>query len=111
MIKSQRFAGVGAILAGVAVSVKEIFSGEGDFGVRNAHVLTQANHRRHGEISVDDASSVLKLLCFSLQQQNDRSPPTGEVKRFVGGIQHQNLTHYSNRFYDDCYEPNANTIF
>ena len=98
MIKGQGFAGVGAVLTGVAISVKEILTGEGDFGVRDAHVLAQTNHRRHGEVSVDNASSILKLLCFSLQQQNDRSPPTGEVKRFVGGIQHQNLTHYSNRF-------------
>ena len=101
MIKSQGFAGVSAVLAGVAVSVKKIFTGEGNFGVRDAHILTQANYGRHWEVSVDDASSIFKLLCFSLQQQNDRSPPTGKVKRFVRGIQHQNLTHYSNRFYND----------
>ena len=68
MVQRQRFAGVGAVLAGVAVSVKEILAGEGNFGVGNAHILTQSDDGWHWEVSVDDAPSILKLLCFSLQQ-------------------------------------------
>ena len=93
MIQGQIIPAVAAVLAGMPIAVQQILAGERNLFVRNTHVMTQANHRGEWKPRINELSVMLDLLSFAFDKQDNCSPPTGNIERFVGGIEHQNLSH------------------
>jgi hypothetical protein len=83
------------ILAGVIVTPEDIFLAERQaLAVGTPDIAQQANDSWQWEIPrrrADDAIAHLHILCFSLQDHNDRPLDVAEVERLVGMVQHQYL--------------------
>lgn len=84
---------VAAVLAGMAVSVQNIASGERDVLVRNLNILAQPNNGRQWKISIQNFAVVLDLFGFFFQEQDYCPTPTGNVERFIRSIEDKHLTH------------------
>jgi hypothetical protein len=86
MIQGQLLAPIVAILAGMAIAFQQIPPSEGNFLIGDFNEMTKTNNSGKGKIGINKMAVMFQLLGFSLKQQNYRSPPTGDVKRFIGGI-------------------------
>jgi hypothetical protein len=86
MIQGQLLTPIVAILTGMAIAFQEIPPSEGNFLIGDFDEMTKTNNSGKGKIGINKMAVMFQLLGFSLKQQNYRSPPTGDVKRFIGGI-------------------------
>lgn len=86
MVKGEIVSGVTAVLTGVTITVEDISAGERNFFVRNPDIVAQSDHGWEWKSQIHKFAVVFNLLCFSFDQQYDRSPPASDVERFVGGV-------------------------
>lgn len=86
MIEGEIVSGVTAVLTGVTITVEDVSAGEWNFLIRNPDIVAQSDNGWEWESQINKFAVVLNLLCFSFDQQYDRSPPASDVERFVGGV-------------------------
>jgi hypothetical protein len=95
MVNGQLVASVTAVLTGMTIPLEDVPAGEGHLLVGNAHELAESDDGRQRHIPAKHANVVFKALSLSLENHYSSATPTGDVQRFVGRIQNENVAHAS----------------
>ena len=83
---------IAAVLAGVAVAQQDVLAREGAGLVRNAPVLKQPDHRRHGDVAalrVQHQAVLFFSARNAFQHQHQRAPRAANIDGLIRRIQHQ----------------------
>lgn len=96
MVNREFVSVVPAVLTRMSISLKNIAPGQRQLPIRNSNELPQPDHGgTHLIWPQQGCRVVFKPLSLALQQHHHRSPPSGDVEGFVGGIQNENMAHAS----------------
>ena len=96
VIDGELFAAEAAVLTDVAVALEDVATGEGQGLVGNPDVLTQSDDRGQEMVRTDRAAGIVfESFGFPLEQHHHGPAPGGDVQRFVGRIQNENVAHAS----------------
>lgn len=93
MVEGQTLSRMAAILTGVIIPVKDIATGQGNFLIGNLNVIAQANHGWQRKAKAQHGVAIFNLIRLLFNQQNNCALPTGNVQRFIGGVENQNSIH------------------
>jgi RimJ/RimL family protein N-acetyltransferase len=86
------------VLTGVVVSLKHVATGQWDLPEWNTNKLPQPDHRWDMNISAYEPMRIMfEALSLALEHHHQSSTPSGDVQRFVGRIENENLAHASSQ--------------
>ena len=98
MINRELISAAAAVLTSVMVPLEQIAAREWKLAVRNLDVLPQTNHcRRVGSPPDLSIGVVFQTFCFAFEGHHHGPSPRGDVQRFVGRIENENLAHASSQ--------------